>query len=146
MRPRVSIGQLIGVVAFCGVGFAALRLASPLVASGLFSLAVLALATGLLRGIARRDMGWIGFGIFGMAYLLFSLGGSPPLITGYLMELLAPTVPGFAPGWTFYTPYSSVSGPDASRLHVVHSLFAIALGLVGALLGRSFAAGREAVR
>jgi len=147
MLPRVSLSRLLAVVAFFGVAFAALRLATPVLASAVYSLAVLVLATALLRGIARREMGWTGFGLFGLVYLHFSLFASPPLLTGYFLESFGSGILGFSTNMTFFSPYSSaLLPPDSSRLHVAHSLLAVLFGFMGAMLGRFFAVRSEAAR
>jgi di/tricarboxylate transporter len=73
---RFSIASLLVVVLFVAVGFAALREASDLWDSGVFTLTFAALLISILLSVHRtesRRAFWIGFALFGWTYLWFSL-------------------------------------------------------------------------
>jgi hypothetical protein len=75
-RFRFTIGSLLGVVVFVALAFAALREATDLWDSGVFSLTLAALLASVLLAVHRRDRKqafWLGFGFFGWAYLGVSL-------------------------------------------------------------------------
>jgi hypothetical protein len=74
---RFSLLGLMALVAYVGLGCAALRYATPLWASALFTLAVGLVMIGLLGAVFRREQaraGWIGFLVFGGGYLLLTCG------------------------------------------------------------------------
>jgi hypothetical protein len=141
-RPRHSIAQLMAVVIFVGIGFAALRNANVYWASATFTLAIVLIAATLVGAIVRKGRAratWTGFAVFGWLYLLIEL--LPPRTTGSL---------GFGPipwphlliawGIAWLTSYSYPSAPGGtdplSHEQVSHSLGIILFGLVGAVLGR----------
>ena len=73
MRIRLPIGGLMGVVVVFAVGFAGLHAATPLWASGLFTLTFALLAAAVLATVScqgRARMAWLGFAVFGWTYLL----------------------------------------------------------------------------
>jgi hypothetical protein len=75
-RLRFSIASLLGVVLFVAVGVAALREATDGWDSGLFGMTLLALLVGVLLAASRpgdRRPFWVGFTLFGWAYLVASL-------------------------------------------------------------------------
>src|SRR4051794_8890980 len=74
-RPHISIAHLLLVVLFCGVALGALRAASAVWASALFTLATGALLVaplGIIYRRGRRQASWVGFALFGWGYLLLS--------------------------------------------------------------------------
>jgi hypothetical protein len=74
--PRITIASLLGIVAFVGVAFAALRAPTDAWDSTLLGLTLLMLITSALLAVHRRgDRGafWLGFALFGWAYLVASL-------------------------------------------------------------------------
>ena len=92
---RVSVAALMALVAFTGLGFAALRTPSELWADTIFSLLLATLSAGLLAALLlpREDRAfWLGFTLFGWGYAVFCFGPwsrtevAPHLIT---TELLA---------------------------------------------------------
>ncbi len=99
MKPiRISVAGLMGIVLFCGAGFAA-SAPSRLVASAMFSAALLIL--GLVTALSRRGRRgsrpfWRGFAACGWAYLLISCGPwfrtevGPYLITTAALDLAYP--------------------------------------------------------
>jgi hypothetical protein len=75
-RPRITIAGLLGIVAFVAVAFAALREATNPWDSGVFGVILMTLLTSVLLAIHReadRRAYWIGFALFGWAYLSMSL-------------------------------------------------------------------------
>ena len=76
-RPRFSIGSLMVVVLFCGVGAAALRSSSGLWAQVLFTLTLAMLGVAALGALYRRGArraSWAGFVLFGGGYLALCFG------------------------------------------------------------------------
>jgi hypothetical protein len=97
-RFRFNIASLLGVILLFGVGFAALRESNALWESGAFTLTIGVLLISILLGIHRVGKGrafWLGFAIFGSAYLGLSLVPSiePRLITSKALAYLASKVP-----------------------------------------------------
>jgi hypothetical protein len=75
-KLRFNIASLLSVILVLGVGFAALRESSDLWESGVFTLTLTALLISVLLAIHRTDSRrsfWIGFALFGCAYLGLSL-------------------------------------------------------------------------
>jgi hypothetical protein len=84
-RFRFTIGSLLGVVVFVAVAFAALREATDPWDSGVFSLVLLMLITAVLLAVhnkRRKRAFWLGFALFGWAYLGASL--VPPVEPRFL--------------------------------------------------------------
>lgn len=85
---RFSLAQLMAIVLYLGLGFAALRNADGLWASATFTLSIVAISTALLGALIRRGRArpaWIGFAVFGWTYLLISTlppSTLPPRATG----------------------------------------------------------------
>src|SRR4051812_16073568 len=114
-RPRFSIAALLLVVIAAGVAVAALRASTDAWDGGVLGVPLLALLTSVLlaghrRG--RRRAFWLGFALFGWAYLVMSL--VPPI------EARLPTTRGLGlldslgPGRTItmsFVPYGTVGGP-----------------------------------
>ncbi len=77
MRPfRFHIGSLVLLVLLLGVGFVALRESNNLWDSSIFSLTLVVILISFLLGIHRtekRGAFWLGFALFGSAYLALSL-------------------------------------------------------------------------
>jgi hypothetical protein len=113
MKPlHVSIAGMMGLVVFAGVGFAALRNASP-VWAGAVTLSVFAIVGVAVLGAAYRRGAerafWLGSALFGAIYLFLTseiqLGRSatpvgkwlldpnrPPLLTTLVLERLHPII------------------------------------------------------
>ncbi|MFI5461519.1 MAG: hypothetical protein ACHRXM_39505 [Isosphaerales bacterium] len=101
-RIRFTIASLLIVVLFLAVGFAALREASELWASGIFTLTLGVLLVSILLAVHRdstRRAFWIGFALFGWGYLGPSLVPSieSRLITTKALAYLDSKVPGRSP-------------------------------------------------
>ncbi len=106
---RFSIANLLVVVLFVAIGFAALRESSDLWESGVFTLALTALLISILLAVHRTEFRrafWIGFALFGWIYLGLSLVPSieSRLITTKALAYLDSKVPGrstgFSPSYT----------------------------------------------
>jgi hypothetical protein len=79
-RPRITIASLLGVVAFIGVAFAALREPTDAWDSALLGLSLVILLASVLLAVHRTDERrtfWLGFTLFGWAYLVASV--VPPI-------------------------------------------------------------------
>jgi hypothetical protein len=79
-RPRFTIATLLALVVVMAVSFAALREATDLWDGGVFTAALAALLVSVLLAVHRTDNQrafWLGFALFGSAYLIGSL--SPPV-------------------------------------------------------------------
>jgi hypothetical protein len=75
-RLRFNIGTLLAIVLFLAIGFAALREATDLWDSGVFTLTSVVLLVGVMLSVHRTGKGrafWLGFALFGWAYLVASL-------------------------------------------------------------------------
>src|ERR1700722_4329767 len=73
---RFNIANLLAVILVLGVGFAALRESSDLWESGIFTLTLGVLLISILLAVHRsekRRAFWLGFALFGSAYLGMSL-------------------------------------------------------------------------
>jgi hypothetical protein len=96
-RLRFSVAQSMAIVLVVGVGVAALRAASLVWASAVFTLTVLVLLTAVLAAMARRGrtrMTWAGFALFGWVYLGTTFGPGaaangvtpPPYVTRWALD------------------------------------------------------------
>jgi hypothetical protein len=97
-KPRFNIASLLALIVVFGVGIAALREASDLWDNGLFNFVLGILLTSILLAIHRTDARrafWLGFALFGWAYLGLAL--IPPiesrLITTKALARLGATAP-----------------------------------------------------
>ena len=75
-RFRFRIGTLLILIVVLGVGFAALRESNDIWDSGVFTLVLGALLVSILLAIHRNESRrafWLGFALFGAAYLVMSL-------------------------------------------------------------------------
>jgi hypothetical protein len=101
-RIRFNIASLLGVILVLGVGFAGLRESNDTWDSSIFSITLCFLLISIPLAVDRTDKRrafWMGFALFGSAYLGFSL--SPPiesrLITTraltFLDSKVAPSIP-----------------------------------------------------
>ena len=80
-RPTFTIASLMVAVLFVAVGCMALRGPTPLMASVVFSAAVVVLAAAVLLACVRNGRaraGWVGMAAFGLAYLHFGFVGGDP--------------------------------------------------------------------
>src|SRR5262249_50064300 len=102
---RISIARMLMIVAYCGLGFAAVRSPSWICASVVFSLIVASLAVARLTAVYRlgaRRAFWTGFAFCGWLYLGLSTQGwngsspSPLIVTTPLMDLAYPSIVGIS--------------------------------------------------
>ena len=167
-RIRFSIASLLVVVLGLGVSFAALRESNEIWDGGIFSMTLVILLTSVLLAIHRTEQRrafWLGFALFGVAYLGLSLVPSVAsrLLTTKALAYLDSKVPGRSlEFFTFHTgpgaPGNQVqsvaftvdgrrlatSSPVQVRLwdttknfvRIGHSLFALLAGWFGGLLSR----------
>jgi hypothetical protein len=98
-RIRFTIASMLTVVLFFAIGFAALREASDLWASGIFTLTLgvllLSILLAVYRTAARRAF-WVGFALLGWGYLALSVVPAieSRLITSKGLAYLDSKVPG----------------------------------------------------
>jgi hypothetical protein len=157
-RLRFSIASLLIVILFISVALAALRASTDVWDGCLLGLALLLLLTATLLTIHRKNRqqaSWLGFSVFGWAYLVASL--LPPIETrlpttnglAYLgtLRIWPPTA---APAYFDYdddgTPDPSVaralfyilstSGSQGNFVRIGHSLLALVMALIGGRLSR----------
>jgi hypothetical protein len=169
---RFSLGALMGLVSLVAISFAALRSTSLLWASATFTATVVILSVASLGAFAARGtsrLPWLGFAAFGWVYLLTTFWlwpgnngvTAPPFLPKLLMDYAVPqqgnasfvTMDRGPQGEMSRNEYSQVPGvrpaPRIVHLHhyrrIGHTLTAILVGILGALLGRFFATRREAV-
>ena len=72
-RLRFTIANLMVLVLYVGLGFAALRNADKFWASATYTLAILAVSAAVVVAVARKGrarLTWLGFAVFGWASLL----------------------------------------------------------------------------
>jgi hypothetical protein len=84
-RLRFTLAQLMALVLCLGLCFAALRNADEFLASVTFTLTTMAISMALVGAFVRKGQArtaWIGFAVFGWAYLLIDL--LPPRASGGL--------------------------------------------------------------
>jgi hypothetical protein len=156
---RFTLAQLMVIVLFIGFGFAALRSASVLWASAVFTFTVATLSVAVLGAMARRGrarMTWAGLALFGWVYLGTTFGPwaavngvtAPPYATRWPLDYWDAKVLSRG-GWMETAPpgemlFPRFSGglwlPDAFQTRRSgHCLAAILFGLVGAVSGRILA-------
>jgi hypothetical protein len=159
-RPTFTIASLMVAVLFVAVGCMALRGPTPLMASMVFSAAVVVLAAAVLLACVRNGRaraGWVGMVAFGLAYLHFGFVGGDPgypaFITTAAYGWLADRVAGTSTtqvhtsfGGTYETSSTSFISRAVSTGfnryafgQVAHSLAAVGFGIAGAVVGRLIA-------
>src|SRR5208337_4118511 len=118
-RFRFHIGTLVILVLLLGFGFAALRESNETWDSSIFSLTLVVLSISILLAIHRTDQRqafWLGFALFGSAYLGVSLIPSiePRLITTKELTFLDSKVPRSIPaGFAGFDLIVTDSQPNA---------------------------------
>ena len=163
-RFRLTIAQLMAFVLFAGFGFAAMRSASVLWSSAIFTLTVVVLSAAILVAMARRGrvrMTWVGFALFGWIYFGTTFGPwahvngvtPPPYLSRLALDywdaqLWSNSRIDTGPhGELLFSRFNSAVpwGPsDAFQFRRIgHCLAAIMFGLGGAVLGRHLAAKDE---
>ncbi len=142
-RRSFTLAQLMGIVCYLALGFAALRNADAFWASAANTLAILLNAASLVGAFVRSGRAripWVGFTVFGWTYLLMAhLPGDPPLLVEWAAARLQPYIKPMPQGMSgdaasdFLIPYEQVA----------QSLGIILFGLLGAVLGPLLAAKDE---
>jgi hypothetical protein len=137
-RARGSIAGLMGAVAVAAFGLAALR--SPAPATGgaviMTTCGVLALA---VVGVACDELAsrvwWLGFVLFGSTYLVaaFFAGSSGAEFPTIALLVAVASKAGAVPT---FVPAVGAAVIDPHYLWIGHSLWSVALGLLGAVLAR----------
>ena len=121
-RFRFHLGTLVIFILLSSVGLAALRESNDIWDSNIFTLTLGVLLASILLAIHRaekRRAFWIGFALFGSAYLALSLWGQGMLWDAATGKLLG--------GW---------SGTTENFVRIGHSLFALLAGWLGGQLSR----------
>lgn len=158
-RFRFSIATLLMVVAFSGLGLAALRYASPLLAGLVMGATAVVLLTSILAAILERERSsWLGFAIFGWGYVVLVWGFGvldapgrygPPMVplTGQLFDMAYPILhatPDYmtnrdytdpAPGMSF--PPGTLAWDSVGRLafhQTGHAIASLSSGFLGMLI------------
>jgi FG-GAP-like repeat len=111
-RFRFHLGTLVIVVLILGVGLAALREANDIWDCGIFSITLGALLISILLGVHRTDKRrafWLGFALFGSAYLALSLIPSieSRLITNRALAYLDSKMPRSLPAGLTYADFDN---------------------------------------
>src|SRR3954464_9897141 len=119
-RPRFTIASLLGLVVFVAVSFAALREASDNWDSGVLAVTLILLLVSVLLAIHRtaaRRSYWLGFALFGWAYLVASQ--VPPiesrLPTTKGLALIDSKLPGRDRRWIIDLAFPNTTSPNAVR-------------------------------
>jgi hypothetical protein len=134
---RFTLAQLMAFVLYLGFGFAALRNATALWASAAFCLAVLTVSVALAGACSRKAgarMPWVGFAVAGGISLVIWLSTSSTI--GYVNGPPHPLLYGLQP---YVNPEASGGRLFIGYTQISHSLDAILLGCLGAILGRLLA-------
>ena len=140
MRFRFHIGTIVIVVLVLGVGFAGLRESNDIWDSGVITITLGVLLISILLAIHRtasRGAFWLGFALFGSAYLALSLVPSieSRLITTRRSPYVAPTCRDQAPQeleshtsititmdrWTSMSPTTRNKAPSIATRGTAHS-------------------------
>ena len=130
-RFRFHIGTLLATVLILGIAFAALRESNQIWDSGAFTLTLGILLTSVLLAVHRiekRRALWLGFALFGSAYLGLSLVASiePRLITSKVLAFIDSKLPRSVSGAFEYFDYDNdgdvdlfvAKNPQPSALYV----------------------------
>jgi hypothetical protein len=138
-RTRFTLAQLMGIVVFLALGFAAVRTANELWASLVYTVGIISIATALLIAFARAGrerLTWTGYAVFGWTYVVVDLL-APPTIISYKFGLIR------GPKLVFFQVIQLLErfilpslGFDVVHEHVCHSLGIILFGVLGAIAGR----------
>jgi hypothetical protein len=155
-RPRVSIAGLMGVVVLAALGFAAIRL-GPEATSGAMTLVTCAVLLLAIVGAVSRQGGrrawWLGFALFGWAYLVaayFSSPDGPEFPTIALSSAVASRAgasDGFVADVRGVRAVGGMNGggggfggggvnTNVPHQWIAHCIWSLLFGLLGALLAR----------
>ncbi len=111
-RFRFHLGTLLLMVLLAGVGVAALRESNATWDSSIFSLTLGMLSISILLAVHRREARrafWLGFALFGSAYLGLSLIPliEPRLITTKALAFLDSKIPRSIPAGIAYSDFDN---------------------------------------
>jgi hypothetical protein len=125
-RIRFHIGTLVVLVLILGIAFAALRESNEDWDSGVFSLVLTVLLLSILLAVhrtERRRAFWLGFALFGAAYLCLTL--VPPietrLITTKALAFIDSKVPRSIPAGIAYADFDRDGKMDLYVVNQSHS-------------------------
>jgi hypothetical protein len=138
-RLQVTLAQLMALVLFLGLGFAALRNANGLWASLSYTVAIVMISAAPLGAAARRGIGrlrWAGFAIFGWIYVLIA---QLPYMEAQvdrdrLQKPLLPIEWAIDASLPFIHPSATFATHEYQQ--IAHSLGIIVFGLLGAITSR----------
>jgi hypothetical protein len=172
VKPRVTILNLMAVIALTATGIVALRSPREVWASAYLSITLLLLSTavpGMAFGRGERRGFWVGVSAFGWPYLVLGFGPvpgtsvkPPPLLTTTFLEYLQPHVTDAPPAPEFISGEGTQEGSQTIRITAMmtagkvtffrnateyflrtgHALFGLILCVAGGLVGSHFAARR----
>ena len=133
-KLRYNIANLLTIIFVLGVGFAALRESNDLWDSGVFTLTIGVLLISILLAVHRIDSRrafWIGFALFGWAYLGLSLVPSieSRLITTKALAYLDSKVPGRS--MVLYHVINTRTGPGTGNDRVTWAVGGIRTATAG---------------
>ncbi len=139
-RMRFTLAQLMAVVFYCGLGFAALRNADRFWASAMFSVAIVSVAVAAaaaLAGKGRARTAWAAFALAGGARLVIWL--STFTTVGFLDGPPRALLHGYQ---AYLSPMAAGGAPYIAYTQICNSLDVIILGLSAAIVA-SLVAGRQ---
>jgi hypothetical protein len=138
-RFRFTIAQLLAVVIFAAIGFAALRIATPIWVSATSSLAIISVSVAFACAWTCKDesrVPWASFAIAGGLCLVVGLAPAGNVINEGPGSLLGQLWPYIHPGAVF--------GDELfARRQIARSLDVLLLGSIAAFVGHVIAAKRE---
>jgi hypothetical protein len=144
-RLRYTLAQLMVIVLYVGLGFAAPRDADEFWASATYTLAVIMITTAVVGALVRRGRArayWTGFAVFGWSYVLVAQLPDWPIGAGGGGPLLKPNILiewGIMRLQSYFDPQFMMRTNWQDRDQVIRSLAIIFFGLMGAVLGRFLA-------
>jgi hypothetical protein len=137
-RTRYTLAQLMALVLFLALGFAALRNANELWASLSFTVAIITIAAAPLLAwvrTGRERLTWTGYAVFRWTCVVVEIL-APPGISGPFAQIPRPTLL-FSLVLSQLPEYIMPSaGLSVGYLQVCHSLGIILFGVLGAIVGR----------
>jgi hypothetical protein len=159
-RSRFTIAWLMTVVLLVALGFAALRRSSEVVASAVFTSAVVTLLVATVGAVLGRGAAWVGFAVFGWGGLILVFGplswelpsgpnvpAPKPLTTFVLADLyrhvgVKPSGVGAASeeeGWVWINSMGGAGYVSLPFIQTGQSLISVLLACVGSLIAHRIA-------
>jgi hypothetical protein len=138
-RFRFTIAQLLAVVVFVAIGFAALRNATPIWVGATFSLAIISVSVAFACAWTCKDesrVPWASFAIAGGLCLVIGFltpAGNPSDPPGPLLDQLR----------SFMHPVFNDMDEFIAQRKIASSLDVLLLGSIAAFVGHVIAAKRE---